>query len=96
MDRWMAGLPRSTKFIFTDVSKASDESEPGRFIQKNRWCTLYRTFHGFYGSRRRVETQSEDVLTCLDNIVMIKALMSPVTISMLVKRCIDYLNFGSE
>ena len=105
LNGWPTGLSRGSKVRFTDGSKTPNGTGAGVYapetglgnsfylgeIASVPQAELYAALMGAHEALP-IGTQGEEVLICLDNIGMIKALVSPVVTSKLVKECKEYLN----
>lgn len=108
LNGWPVSLPRDERVIFTDGSKTIEGSGAGVYAPETGTGTWYslgklanvfqaETFAVLVGVSEALqeETEGKEIFVCSDSEAMIKALMSPVTTSKLVKECREYLNQAS-
>lgn len=105
LNGWPDGLPDSQLMMFTDGSKTAEGSGSGVFTLETEtgyWRALGKlasvfqaeTFAVLLGASETLprDAVGQDVCIFSDSESMIKALMSPVVTSKLVKECKEYLN----
>ena len=105
LNGWPIELPMSSKVVFTDGSKTPEGTGDGVYIRETGYTGSFHLgniasvpqaelFAALMGAKEAlpVGTYGEEILICLDNLGMIKALMSPITTSKLVRVCKEYLN----